>query len=172
MSKVISPFIIQILLQIPVDLQYPPFFDSLEIALRVLFALAVRGYLILVIIGFMVYVTGLSDGFGKFLVITGIFLYIVGPFIANLFAQAAGFEMISMEVAKLEWLRVLGMSDSELFYILVVFGDIIAAICCLTGAILYFTPSSDDLKSRGQSLIVRSLMFAPILLYFHVTPWV
>ncbi|TXT56622.1 MAG: conserved membrane protein of unknown function [Candidatus Thorarchaeota archaeon] len=165
-------FFAYLLMQLPTDFQYPPFFDSLEVALRVLFALAVRGYLLLVITGFMVYVTGLSDGFGKFLVIAGIFLYLVGPFIANLFAQAAGFDPITMEMAKLEWLRVLGMSDGELFSILIVFGDIVAAICCLAGAILYFTPSSDDLRSRGHSLIVRSLMFAPILIYFHITPWI
>ncbi|MFX1367593.1 MAG: hypothetical protein ACFFAY_03240, partial [Promethearchaeota archaeon] len=66
---------------------------------------------------------------------------------------------------------LIGMTDAEIVSLLVLLGDMLAATCVLVGAILYFTPSANDLKSRGQSLIVRAIMFAPILAFFHITPW-
>ncbi|MFW9795135.1 MAG: hypothetical protein ACFFEE_12575, partial [Candidatus Thorarchaeota archaeon] len=69
------------------------------------------------------------------------------------------------------WLRIVGMSDAELITILLWLGDAIACICLLAGAILYFTPSANDFTSRGRSLMVRALMFAPVLAFFHVAVW-
>jgi hypothetical protein len=135
-------------------------------------ALAIRGYLILVLVGFMVYVTGLSDGLGKGLVGFGVVIYVVGPLLLNFFAGVVGVETVTLEGATSAWLSLIGMTDAEIVGLLVLLGDMVAATCVLVGAILYFTPSANDLKSRGQSLMVRALMFAPVLAFFHIAPWI
>lgn len=161
-----------LLLQSPFDLQMPEtWFDIVSDILNVFFALAIRGYLIFVLIGLMIFATGLSDGLSKGLVVLGIALYFVGPLIANLFGQFSGVEPITLESATAAWLRFVGMTDVELIVVLVWLGDAIACICLLAGAILYFTPSASDLTSRGRSLIVRALMFAPVLAFFHIAAW-
>jgi hypothetical protein len=146
-------------------------FNTVSDILNVFFALAIRGYLIFVLIGFMVYATGLGDGLAKFLVGLGIVLYFVGPLIVNLFAQFSGVETITLESATTAWLQFVGMSDVELISLLVWLGDAVAAICLLVGAILYFTPNANDITGKGKSLIVRALMLAPILAFLHVVVW-
>ena len=164
--------LVLLLLQSPFDLQMPEnWFNTISDILNVFFALAIRGYLIFVLIGFMVYATGLSDGLAKFLVGLGIVLYFVGPLIVNLFAQFSGVETITLESATTAWLQFVGMSDVELISLLVWLGDAVAAICLLVGAILYFTPNANDMTGKGKSLMVRALMLAPILAFFHVAVW-
>ena len=96
----------------------------------------------------------------------------MGPYVLDIFAGIIGTGPINLESATSAWLSLIGMTDADLVYLLVTIGDIIAAVCILSGAIMYFTPLSGDLKSRGQSLIVRALLFAPILAFFHVAPWI
>ncbi len=164
--------LVLLLLQSPFDLQMPEnWFNTISDILNVFFALAIRGYLIFVLIGFMVYATGLSDGLAKFLVGLGIVLYFGGPIIVNLFAQFSGVETITLESATTAWLQFVGMSDVELISLLVWLGDAVAAICLLVGAILYFTPNANDMTGKGKSLMVRALMLAPILAFLHVAVW-
>ena len=144
----------------------------MTLILNGLYALAIRGYLILVILGLIVYATGLSDDLAKGLVAFGIGLYLFGPIIVNLFASSAAIGPVTPQSATLTWLDLFGMSDSEMIYLLVWIGDIVAATCCLAGAILYFTPSDKGLTERGKSLIVRALILAPILAFFHVAPFI
>jgi hypothetical protein len=167
------PPILTMMVQSPFEIPtYGPWMDLTGLMLNVLFALVIRGYLLLVLVGFMIYVTGLSDGLGKTLVIMGVAIYILGPFVLDIFAGILGTGPISLEGATSAWLSLIGMTDAELVFLLVTIGDIVAAVCILSGAIMYFTPLSGDLKSRGQSLIVRALLFAPILTFFHVAPWI
>jgi hypothetical protein len=63
------------------------------------------------------------------------------------------------------------MTDAELISLLVWLGDAVTAICLLVGAILYFTPNANDMTAKGKSLLVRALMLAPILAFFHVAAW-
>jgi hypothetical protein len=161
-----------LLLQSPFDIQMPEnWFGIVGDILNVLFALAVRGYLIVLLIGLIIFATGFSDGFSKILVGFGIVLFFGGPFIVNLFGQFSGIEPVTLESATAVWLRIFGMTDAELFMILVWLGDAIACIWLLAGAILYLTPSANDLTSRGKSMIVRALMLAPVLAFFHVATW-
>ena len=164
--------LVLLLLQSPFDLQLPEnWFITINQILNVLFALAIRGYLIFVLVGMIIYATGLSDGLAKSLVILGVALYFGGPFIVNLFGQFSGIEIITLESATTAWLHLVGMTDAELVSLLVWMGDAVAAICVLVGAILYFTPNANDMTARGKSLIVRALMLAPILAFFHVAAW-
>ena len=159
-----------LLLQSPFDIPLN-WFAIIEDILKVAYVLTVRGYLIFVLIGLMIFATGFSDGLSKGLVAFGIVLYFAGPFIVNLFAQFSGVEPITLETATIAWLRIVGMTDAELITVLIWLGDAIASICLLAGAVLYFTPSAKDLESRGKSLMVRALMFAPVLAFFHVAAW-
>jgi hypothetical protein len=164
--------LVLLLLQSPFDLQMPEnWFSTISEILNVFFALAIRGYLIFLLVGMMIYATGLSDGLAKFLVGIGIVLYIGGPFIVNLFGQFSGVETITLESATTAWLHLVGMTDAELISLLVWLGDAVAAICLLVGAILYFTPNPSDMTGKGKSLMVRALMLAPILAFFHVAAW-
>jgi hypothetical protein len=159
-----------VLLQSPFDVP-SNWFTIIGDILNVAYVLTIRGYLIFILIGLMIFATGLSDGLSKGLVAFGIILYFAGPFIVNLFAQFSGVEQITLESATIVWLRIIGMTDAELIAVLVWLGDAIASICLLAGAVLYFTPSAKDLESRGKSLMVRALMFAPVLAFFHVAAW-
>ncbi|MFW9786838.1 MAG: hypothetical protein ACFFE2_15405 [Candidatus Thorarchaeota archaeon] len=164
--------LVLLLLQSPFDLQLPEtWFSMVSDILNVFFMLAIRGYLIFVLVGLMIYATGLSDGLAKFLVGLGIVLYFVGPFIVNLFGQFSGVEPITFESATTAWLHFVGMSDTEILSFVIWLGDAVAAICLLVGAILYFTPNANDLTGKGKSLMVRALMLAPVLAFFHVTVW-
>jgi len=170
MSHMVS--LVLLLLQSPFDLQMPEnWFNTIGEILNVLFALAIRGYLIFVLVGMMIYATSLSDGLAKALVILGIALYFGGPFIVNLFGQFSGIEIITLESATTAWLHLVGMTDAEIISLLVWLGDAVAAICLLVGAILYFTPNANDMTGKGKSLMVRALMLAPILAFFHVAAW-
>ena len=163
---------VPLLLQSPFDLQMPEnWFNTMGEILNVLFALAIRGYLIFVLIGMMIFATGLSDGLAKSLIALGIALYFGGPLIVNLFAQFSGVEPITLESATRAWLQLLGMTDAEIVSLLVWLGDAVAAMCLLMGAILYFTPGASDMTGKGKSLMVRALMLAPILAFFHVAAW-
>lgn len=164
--------LVLLLLQSPFDLQMPEnWFSTISEILNVFFALAIRGYLIFLLVGMMIYATGLSDGLAKFLVGIGIVLYIGGPFIVNLFGQFSGVETITLESATTAWLHLVGMTDAEIISLLVWLGDAVAAICLLVGTILYFTPNANDMTAKGKSLMVRALMLAPILAFFHVAAW-
>lgn len=168
-----DPFITtyQMLQQPVFDGPFTSWLDFISFVLNVMFALSIRGYLIFVLIGLMIYMTGLSDGLSKTLVIIGIGLYLVSPFILSILVETAGVAPITLESAAYAWLSLIGISDSELIAILVFLGDALMALCILIGAILYFTPASNDLKARGQSLIVRALILAPVLVFFHLSPW-
>ncbi len=164
--------LVLLLLQSPFDLQMPEnWFNTISQILNVLFALAIRGYLIFVLIGMIIFATGVSDGLAKSFVILGIALYFVGPLIVNLFGHFSGIETITLESATTAWLQLVGMTDAEIVSLLVWIGDAVAAICVLVGAILYFTPNANDMTGKGKSLIVRALMLAPILAFFHVAAW-
>ncbi|MHA1864595.1 MAG: hypothetical protein ACTSWA_12560 [Candidatus Thorarchaeota archaeon] len=159
--------------QSPIEFGPPEiWFSTLTLILNVVYAIAIRGYLIFVLIGFIVYATTYGDGLGKFLVGAGFFLYFAGPLLANLFAQAAAIEPLTFESATLTWLGFFGMSDADMIYTVVWFGSAVAAICCLTGAILYFTKAAGDFESKGKSLIIRSLILFAILSFFHVAPYI
>jgi hypothetical protein len=159
--------------QIPPDFALPSdFLGILSFLLNMFYALAIRGYLIFILIGFIVYTTTYGDGFGKFMVAVGLFLFFAGPLIANVFAYFTTVDLITTESATQTWLGFLGMSDADLIYTIVWIGDAVGAICCLTGAILYFTKTVNDLESKGKSLIVRSLMLFAILSFFHVAPYI
>ncbi|MFX1602842.1 MAG: hypothetical protein ACFFCK_05100 [Promethearchaeota archaeon] len=154
--------------------EFPSFGPLLELAdliLNLALAFVLRGYLVFVLVGFMVYVTGLSDGLAKGLIVAGVVLYIAGPPLLDYFVDIAGVDPLTLEGAKVAWLDVIGMTDAEFIHTLVTIGDIIVAVAILAGAILYFTPLAGDLKSRGQSLIVRAILLAPVLGFFHVTAW-
>ena len=164
--------LVPLLLQSPFDLQLPEnWFSGIYDILNVFFALAIRGYLIFVLLGMMIYATGLSDGLAKILVGFGVVLYFGGPIIVNLFGHFSGVEQITFETATATWIRVVGMTDTELISLLVWFGDAVAAICILVGAILYFTPNANDLTGKGKSLMVRALMLAPVLAFIHISIW-
>ncbi len=161
------------LFQLPFEsIPFPGWFDAIEIVLNLLYALAARGYVILILLGFMVYITGLNDSLSKTLVIMGIALFLVGSQLIIMITASAGVSAISIESATATWFAVFGLADSELFAILRAFASVEVAICVLSGAILFFTPSSNDLKSRGHSLIVRGLIFAPILAFMYYVPWI
>lgn len=159
--------------QSPFDFAPPDiWFSTVTLILNVVYAIAIRGYLIFILIGFIVYTTTYGDGFGKFLVGAGFFLYFAGPLLINIFAQVATVELVTFESATLAWLGFFGMSDADMIYTIVWFGDAVAAICCLTGAILYFTKAAGDFESKGKSLITRSLILFAILAFFHVAPYI
>ena len=164
--------ILNMLLQNPFDgSPLPEWIAAMEVILNLVYAFAVNGYLILILIGFMIYTTGLYDGFSKSLVVAGIAFYIVGPTIATSLAGAAGIGALTFESASATWYSLFGIYQTELVAILLIIGDFVAAACCVIGAILYFTPTSGDFKSRGHSLIVRALIFAPILAFLHIAPY-
>jgi hypothetical protein len=159
--------------QFPFEFQPPDFWlPTLETILTVLYAVAIRGYLIFLLIGFIIYTTTYGDGFGKFFVGAGFFFYFAGPLLVNLFAQLATIELVSFESATLAWTNLVGMPDADIIYTIVWIGDLVGAICLLTGAILYFTKAAGDLESKGKSLIIRSLILFAILSYFHLAPLV
>jgi hypothetical protein len=167
----LPPVALLMIAQSPFDITLPEaWLAAMTQILNVLFAFAIRGYLLLLLVGLILYATGLSDGLSKVLVAFGIGLYFGGPLIVNLVASFSTIAPVTMESATSAWLQLFGMTDAEIMYIVVWIGEAVAGICCLAGAILYFTPSSKNFKSRGQSLIVRSLMLAPILVFFHITP--
>ena len=147
-------------------------FPIISQILNVLYALAIRGYLIFILIGFIVYATTYVDGFGKFMVAAGFFLYFVGPLLVNVFASFAAVELVTFESATIAWLGFFGMSDADMIFTILWVGDAVGAICCLAGAILYFTKAAGDLESKGKSLIVRSLILFAILAYYHITPYI
>ena len=154
--------------------EFPSFDSIIEMAgliLNLALALAIRGYLVFVLLGFMVYVTGVSDGLAKGLVVAGVVLYIVGPPVLDYFVDIVGVDPLTFEGAKIAWLEFIGMTDAEFIHTLVTIGDVIVAVAILAGAILYFTPLAGDLKSKGQSLIVRAILLTPVLGFFHVTSW-
>ena len=159
--------------QTPIGSELPDFWlPTLNNILTVLYALAIRGYLIFILVGFIVYTTTYADGVGKFMVGAGVFLYFAGPIIVNGLAQLATLELISMEAATLAWTNLVGMPDADIIFTIVWIGDLAGAICLLTGAILYFTKAAGDLETKGKSLIIRSLILFAVLSYFHLAPFV
>ncbi len=161
-----------LLLQLPIDdTPFPFWSETISQILNIFLALTLRGYLLFVLLGFMVYLTGLSDGFAKTLVVLGIILYLVGPHVLHLVSGIAGIEAPTLTEATLAWAGFSDLTDSELIALLLSFGDTLAAIGMLSGAILYFVPSSSELNSKGRSLMVRALMLAPVLVFLHVSPW-
>ncbi len=170
MSHVVCSMLL--LLELPFEVQMPEtWLSTIGEILNAIFALVIRGYLIFILIGIMIYATSLSDGFAKSLVVLGIALYFGGPIIINILGHFSGIETITLESATSAWLHLLGMTDAELITILVWLGDAVAAICMLIGAILYFTPTANDMTGKGKSLMIRALMLAPILAFFHVAAW-
>lgn len=165
--------IIVLLLQVPFEgVELPYWIDSIQNILNIFLALIIRGYLIFVLIGFMIYMTGISDGLAKTFVIVGVVAYLVGPYILELVAGMAGINPPTLTEATVAWIGFVGMTDADLITLLVTLGDMMVAIGILVGAILYFVPTSSDLKSKGQSLIVRALMLSPVLVFFHIAPWI
>ncbi|MFQ5831462.1 MAG: hypothetical protein ACE5H4_02035 [Candidatus Thorarchaeota archaeon] len=163
---------VPLILQTPFDIPaFPPWMEAADLILNVFFALVIRGYLILVLVGFMIYVTGLSDGLAKTLVVFGVAMYIAGPYLLGILADLAGVTPPTLEDATGAWFGLFGMTDAELIDVLVTLGDIIVAVAILAGAIMYFTPLAGDLKTKGQSLVVRGLLLIPILSFFHIAAW-
>lgn len=167
-----SPLYFLLQLGFPFDVQPPEsWFLAVQDALNLFYALSLKGYLLFILIGFIIFATGLSDGLAKGLVGFGVILYFVGPMFLNLVASLASVEPITMETATATWIRIMGLSEMELVLLITWIGEMVAAVCCLAGAILYFTPTSGDMNSRGRTLIVRGLMIAPILVFFHIVPF-
>jgi len=161
-----------LLMQEPFQFEFATeYLAALTTILNLFYAFAVNGYLILVLIGFIVFATGLSDGTAKGLVIFGVFLFFIGPLIANFFANMAGLGVLTIDSATTTFYGLFGMYESQVVALIVLIGDGVMAICILVGAILYFNPTSGDLKSRGHSLIVRGIMLAPVLAFMHVVPF-
>lgn len=159
------------MLQTPFTVPFQEWLDGMTLIFNLGYAMAIRGYFLLLLIGFMIYVTGLSDTLSKALVVAGVVLYIAGPPVINLFAGMAGIGVISVDEALATWMNFVGISDAEFIHLLIMIGGILLSVCGLSGAILYFTPASSDLKARGQSLIVRALILAPVLAFFQLVPW-
>ncbi len=159
------------MLQTPFTTPFQEWLDGMTLIFNLGYAMVIRGYFLLLLIGFMIYVTGLSDTLSKALVIAGIVLYIGGPPIINLFAGMLGVGTVSADEALATWLNFVGIGDAEFIHLLIMIGGIVLSVCGLSGAILYFTPASNDLKVRGQSLIVRALILAPVLAFFQLAPW-
>lgn len=119
----------------------------------------------------MIFATGLSDGLSKHLVGFGIGVYFLGPYVVRAVAGYCDVTPANPHDAGLMWYRIIGLSYLELISLLVILAEIIVAVVILTGAILYFTPSSSDLKSKGHSLIIRGIVLGSILAFIHVIPW-
>jgi hypothetical protein len=166
----LHPFLL--LIGFPFEVQPPEtWFKVVQDILNIFYALSIKGYLLFILVGFIIFATGISDGLAKGLVGFGVVLYFVGPMLLNLIASLSGVEPITMETATATWIRMMGLSEMELLSLFVWLGEMVAAICCLAGAILYFTPASNDLNSRGRTLIVRALMIAPVLAFIHIAPF-
>lgn len=162
-----------VMAQSPVEFtQLEYWFSIITFLLNAFYAISIRGYLIFILIGFIVYTTTYADGLAKFLVVAGFFLYFAGPILADVFAQLATVELVTFESATSVWVNFFGIPDADLIYTIMLIGDAVAAICCLTGAILYFTKAASDLESQGKSLIIRSLILLAILSYFYVAPYI
>ena len=166
------PYLSFTMLQLPLPDTYLDWPDLMSDILNAFLAFTIRGYLVMILVGLMIYATGLSDGLAKGLVIGGIIIYFIGPFILDLASGIIGISPPTIEQATMSWLSIFGMPDAEIIAFIVTIGDLVIAVCVLIGAILYFTPSSPDLHARGQSLIVRGLILAPMLLFFHLAPWI
>jgi hypothetical protein len=159
--------------QSPFEFAPPEYWlSTVTFILNALYAIAIRGYLIFILIGFIIYTTTYVDGLAKLLVGVGFSLYFGGPILVNVFAQLAAVELVTFESATSVWINSFGMSDADLIYTIVLIGNAVAAICCLTGAILYFTKAANDLESQGKSLIIRSLILFAILSFFYVAPYI
>jgi hypothetical protein len=160
-----------LLAQSPFDFQPPAFWlPTAEQILTIFYAVAIRGYLILLLIGFIVYTTTYVDGLGKFMVGAAFFFYFGGPIVINLLADIATVGPITFEAAAQVWTHLIGMPDADFIFTVVWIGDLVGAICLLSGAILYFTKTANDLESKGKSLIIRSLILFAVLSYFYVAP--
>jgi hypothetical protein len=161
-----------LLLQVPLpDEQMQSWLDTIAFIFNVLYALSIRGYFILVLVGLMVFVSSMSDSLAKTLIGIGITLYFVGPYLVELFAGFASIEGITLETATQAWLALFGMNDAEMVALLLFIAEIMVAVAILGGAILYFTPSSREMKSKGRSLVVRALMLAPMMVFFEISFW-
>lgn len=151
------------------NLPFTAWLESISIVLNLFLALVIKGYLIFILIGFMIYLTGLNDGLAKILITIGAVTYFIGPFIINLLSQRFGATAPTVESAMTVWNTLFKMSESDFIGTLILLGDMLMYIGLLIGVILYFVPSSPELKVRGQSLIVRSLMMFPVMSFFHIT---
>lgn len=157
---------------IPLQFDTLPFdawLRSISIVLNIIYALTIKGYLILILLGFMIFMTGLNDTLAKILITLGGIIYFVGPFVIAVMANNYGVLPPTAESAIFTWNSIFHMSESDFIATLILLGDMLMCIGILAGAILYFVPSSNELRNRGQSLIVRSLMMAPVLAFFHIT---
>ncbi len=152
-----------------------PFEEWLEIMTRILnvaYALSIRGYFLLIIIGLTIYATGLNDAFSKFLVVGGVVISIIGPPIVLYFGSIVGVEGITVESADIAWYSFLSLSDIEMLRMFLALCSLIVSLCLLIGSILYFTPSNPDLKTRGQSLIVRAIICVSVFAFIQlVVSW-
>lgn len=157
-----------VIMQIPFEeIAVPSYLDMLDGILHTLYALSVRGYIIFILAGMMLYATSLGDGTAKGLVIAGISLYFLGPFVVAYMMNAAGLGPIDSEKAEVAWRGLFGIGDLDILSLILMIGDALFAVLLLAGAILYFTPSSKDLKNKGEALITRSLILSPVLVFFH-----
>ena len=160
-----------LLLQLSFDAS-PEWLEVWQDILSLALAFAIRGYFILVLVGFMVYTTGLSDGLAKLLVGAGVVLYVASPYLIDLVASLSGLASVDLNAATSAWFTYIGLTDAEFVELLLTIGDVLLATCALIGAILYFTPTSSDLEARGRTLMIRAVMFSPVLVFFHITPWI
>jgi len=149
------------------EIALPSYLDMLDKALHVLYALSVRGYIIFILAGMMIYATSLGDGTAKGLVIAGVVLYFLGPFVVTYMMNVAGLGPIDSDKAEVVWQGLFGIGDLDILGLSLMVGDALVAVLLLAGAILYFTPSSKELKDKGQSLVTRSLILSPVLILFH-----
>jgi hypothetical protein len=150
----------------------PVWTDFIERALNALYGLAVRGYLLFILVGLIVFMTGLSDGLSKGLIVIGAIIYIAGPYLVSFFAGIAHVEAPTFETAIAAWPAFFGGTGSDMLTMMVFLANILFSICLLSGVVLYFTPTSHDLNTKGHSLIVRAAMMAPVLIFFNISPWI
>ncbi len=160
-----------LLLQV-IDPQLPtfPVREVFEVAYAFLLIFTVRGYMLLILVGMTIFATGLGDSAAKQFVILGVGLCVLGPVLTPLVSGLLGLQPLSIDQSMDIWIRVLHVPDAELVGLALYAADAVSAVCFLVGAILYFNPASGDLKERGHSLMVRSLILAPVVLFLHLSP--
>ncbi len=159
---------ISVPLQLPITDPFENWLHTMSGILNVAYAFSIRGYIMLIIIGMTLYVTGLNDLFSKFLVVGGTVISIIGPPLVLYIGSIARVEGITAENADMAWAFFLSFSDMEILRIIFILCSLVVSLCMLVGSILYFTPSSPELKTRGHSLIVRTFICVAVFLFLHM----
>ncbi len=161
-----------LLLQMPTFDQGPlqDLLDSFGSGLQTIYIFVVRLYFIFVVLGFIIYATTLHDSVAKILVSFGIIAFFIGPVFVGLLTESP-MAVIMLADGDVMLMDLIGMTDGDLMFLMLAFGDLVAAICILTGLIMYFTQPSREMIDRGRTLIVRSLILLVVIGFFYTLPF-